>query len=60
MVEVYGVELYGKRFCQSLLKISLFLFIESISYAKARVTTSASRPSITALAWLPEPPWTAG
>ena len=34
----------------------LFWLIASISYAKARVTISAFRPSITALACFPEPP----
>ena len=33
------------------------LAIASMSYAKARVTTSASSPSMTARACLPEPPW---
>jgi len=31
--------------------------ISSMSAASARVTTSACRPSITARACLPEPPW---
>jgi hypothetical protein len=31
----------------------------SMSDCSASVTTSASSPSITALAWAPEPPWLA-
>ena len=54
-VEVYGAELLGNCFCQ-FLWISPALTISSISLAKARVTTSACKPSITERACLPEPP----
>ncbi|MNQ24251.1 hypothetical protein D3C85_374400 [compost metagenome] len=57
MVEVYGVLACGRRDCQSS-GISLpSLLSSSMSPARARVTTSARRPSITARACLPEPPW---
>ena len=54
-MEVYGELFCGSRFCQSAL-ISPLCATASISYASARVTTSASSPSITARAWPPEPP----
>ncbi len=56
MVEVYGALLSGKCFCQSALTRSPFLCNASISAASASVTTSASSPSITERACLPEPP----
>lgn len=55
IVEVYGVEFCGNFFCQSVGNRPR-LAISSISAARASVTTSASRPSITARACLPEPP----
>jgi hypothetical protein len=58
MVDVYGVLLFGSRFCQPL-SVRPALAIASTSKARASVTTSASSPSITARAWLPEPPWDA-
>ncbi|MOA47880.1 hypothetical protein D3C78_1705580 [compost metagenome] len=57
MVEVYGVLASGRRFCQSAGRDLPSLAISSISPARARVTTSARRPSITARPCLPEPPW---
>ena len=56
MVEVYGVDSSGRRFAQSGESNFDFCAIASMSYAKARVTTSASKPSITARACAPEPP----
>src|SRR4051794_22756066 len=56
MVEVYGELLSGSRFCQSAGKVPAFSAIWSMSYASASVTTSASSPSITERACLPEPP----
>ena len=55
IVEVYGVLLFGSRFCQSFV-VSPAFAIASTSYASASVTTSASSPSMTARAWLPDPP----
>ena len=55
MVDVYGVEFCGNFFCQSF-ATKPRAAISSISAAKANVTTSASRPSITARACLPDPP----
>ncbi|MNH40658.1 hypothetical protein D3C79_1020140 [compost metagenome] len=57
MVEVYGVLASGRRFCQSSGKVLPSLAISSMSPARARVTTSARKPSITARPCLPEPPW---
>ena len=56
MVEVYGVELLGNFFCQSFGSKFEFSAMASISAASAKVTTSASRPSMTERACLPEPP----
>ncbi|MCY1180290.1 hypothetical protein D9M73_207220 [compost metagenome] len=47
----------GRRACQSAGNSLPSLFSSSMSPARARVTTSAFRPSITARACLPEPPW---
>jgi hypothetical protein len=55
IVDVYGAAFFGSRVAQSDL-MSPALAIASMSYASASVTTSASRPSITARACLPEPP----
>ena len=56
MTEVYGALFSGRRFCQPALIRPRWL-IASMSYASANVTTSASRPSITDRACLPDPPW---
>ena len=56
MVDVYGAELLGSRFCQSLFTRPDFSAMASMSPDSASVTTSASRPSITERACLPEPP----
>ena len=55
-VEVYGQLRCGSRSCQPFGRRPVAA-IASMSQASARVTTSASRPSITARACLPEPPW---
>ena len=55
IVDVYGVLLFGSRFCQPL-SVRPALAMASMSNASASVTTSASSPSMTARAWLPEPP----
>src|SRR5690242_7003279 len=57
MVEVYGALLLGKRVAQSADEISPALRMASTSYHRARVTTSASRPSMIERAWAPDPPW---
>ena len=56
MVEVYGALLFARRLCQFFGSSSDFPAMASMSYASARVTTSACKPSITARACLPEPP----
>ncbi len=56
IVDVYGVLLCGSRFCQSAGSSLPFSAIALMSYASASVTTSASRPSMTVRACLPEPP----
>ena len=56
IVDVYGAELFGSRFCQSLFTRPDFSTMASMSPDSASVTTSASRPSITDRACLPEPP----
>ncbi len=55
MVEVYGELLCARCFCQSAGSRPLAA-TASISAASASVTTSASRPSTTERACLPEPP----
>ena len=56
MVDVYGVLLCGRRFCQSAGRSFAVLAIALMSSASASVTTSASSPSMTERACLPEPP----
>ncbi len=56
MVEVYGALLLGRRDCQSAASDWLCSTMASMSIARANVTTSASSPSITERACLPEPP----
>jgi len=55
IVDVYGQLRSGRRRCQSAATAPARASA-SMSGASARVTTSASRPSITARACLPEPP----
>ena len=54
---VYGVEFWGSLDCQSAGRRSPWTWRLSMSEARARVTTSAWRPSMTERAWAPEPPW---
>ena len=54
IVEVYGELFCGKRFCHAAV-VRPACATASMSYARARVTTSASSPSITARACPPEP-----
>ncbi len=56
MVEVYGAELCGRRFCQSVLTRLPCFTSASVSPASASVATSASMPSMIERACLPEPP----
>jgi len=56
MMEVQGAKLCVRRFCQSLGIKPPWLTKASTSPASASVTTSASMPSMTELACLPEPP----
>src|SRR5262245_57785588 len=55
MVDVYGSELLGSRFSHPG-AICPALRMASVSGHRASETTSASRPSITARAWVVEPP----
>src|SRR5688572_3495457 len=55
-VDVYGELLSGRRFCQSAAICAPLSWITSMSYASARVTTSAPRPSITERACALDPP----
>ncbi len=55
IVLVDGTALPGSRVAQSLAS-SPRAASASMSYASARVTTSAASPSITARVWAPEPP----
>ena len=57
IVDVYGALLCGNRVCQLSGRSFAMRAISSMSYASASVTTSASRPSITLRACLPDPPW---
>ena len=57
MVEEYGVEWLGRRVAQSGATRLDFSTMASMSAASASVTTSASNPSMTERACLPEPPW---
>ena len=56
IVDVYGELLFGRRDCHDAGKRRLIDWMLSMSHASASVTTSALRPSMTARAWLPEPP----
>src|SRR5262245_48291033 len=56
MVDVYGELLCGRRDCQFTGRSLRLVTRASMSAAKASVTTSAGRPSITVRACLPEPP----
>ncbi|MNC92654.1 hypothetical protein D3C83_91190 [compost metagenome] len=51
------MEFCGSRLCQLAGRALTLSAIASMSAARASVTTSACKPSITLRAWLPEPPW---
>ena len=55
MVDVYGAESSGSS-CSQPASMRPARSRRSMSYDRARVTTSARLPSITDRAWLPEPP----
>jgi hypothetical protein len=55
IVDVYGSEWFGRRVSQSLSMRPAFA-MAFVSDHIASVATSASRPSMMARAWVPEPP----
>jgi hypothetical protein len=56
IVEVYGALFEGSRFCHPGAISFPIVETASTSYARASVTTSASSPSMTDRACLPDPP----
>src|SRR5918993_3647854 len=56
IVDVYGELLFGKRDCHDAGSRRLTDWMLSMSHGGGGVTMSALRPSMTARAWLPEPP----